>query len=115
MLLPKLALFTFLFFIGIAALFLLCLPHKLVEWQARYTRRHMKDHRKMTDEEIDSISYLDPFATKPLSRFLEIASKDPGRYPRLVWAHKAVGFGMFMIWSLIVAGVFCSISQGNGI
>ena len=111
----KLALFTFLFFIGLVTFFLLCLPHKLVEWQASYTRRHLKSHRKMSDEEIDSIPYLDPFATKPLSRFLEIAPREPGRYPRLIRAHRAIGIGMFLIWSLIVAGILCSILQGNSI
>lgn len=111
----KLFLFIFLFFIGIVTFFLLCLPHKIVEWQASYTGRHLKGRRKMTDEEIDSVSYLDPFATKPLSRFLEIAPKNPGRYPRLIRAHRAIGFGMFVIWSLIMATAFCAISQGNGI
>ena len=113
--LVKLVFSTFLFFFGLVSFFLLCFPHKLVEWQASYTRRHLKSHRNMTEEEIDSIPYMDPFATKPLSKFLEIAPKDPGRYPRLIRAHRAIGCGMSLMWSLIAAAVLCSISQGNGV
>lgn len=109
--------FIFLICFGFLIFSLICLPHKIVEWQGRFYERYFKTYRKMTDEEIDAIFLLptDPFLTKPLSQFIAKAPREPGRYTRLIRAYKVVGIVMSLIWGIIVIGVSCSILQGNSI
>ena len=114
MLAVKVALYVFLFFMGIVSIVFAFFPHKLVQWHASYSRRHLRSHDSLGKENIDSIPYFDPFKTKPLSQFIEVASENPGKYPRFILGLRVVGCGMFFVWSLIVLGVMCSISQGNG-
>ena len=102
---------------GLLIFFLLCLPHKLVEWQASFYQRYFKTYRKMTDDEIDSIFLLPTsrFFAESLSQFIANAPREPGKYTRLIRAYRVVGIVMLLVWSLIVIGILCAIAQGNPI
>lgn len=99
---------------GVYIFFLVCRPHKLVALYARFSRHYYKSYRKMTDEEIDSISLWpwDPFLIRPLSQFIEIAPREPRKYARLVQAYRVLGIFLFLIWSMLVISVMCIMSQG---
>lgn len=97
---------------------LICFPHKIVEWQGRFYRRFYKIYRKMTDQEIDSIFQLptDRYFMGPRSQFIANAPREPGKYTRLIRVYRVFGIVMFLVWSIIVIGVLCSILPGgNGV
>lgn len=100
---------------GVFIFFLVCRPHKLVALFASFSQRYYKSYRKMTDQEIDSIVLWpwDLWQIEPLSQFIEIAPREPGKYRRLIRAYRVLGIFMFLIWSLLVISAICIGSQGH--
>lgn len=88
-------------------------PDKLIAMYARFSQRYLKSYRKMTDEEIDAM-VLWPrnlLQIEPLSQFIEIAPREPGRYRRLIRVYRVLGIFMFLIWGMLVMSAICIGSQ----
>ena len=101
--------FIFLFGLGVYIFLSVLRPDKLIAMYAKSSRRYLKEYRKMTSEEIDSIALWprEFFQIGPLSQFIEIAPREPNRYRRLILVYRVLGIFMFLIWAMLMISAIC--------